>query len=80
MQFKRTRSQYTTVSTTQLLMSLYVCGAGDGAPAVCAEFLGPEIGTGWEYRGKCVLWQQGYSDWDINKRLLPLTLYSNVNR
>ena len=28
-----------------------------GAPAVCAKFIGPEIGTGWEYSGKCALRQ-----------------------
>ena len=41
---KRTRSQCTTVSTTQLLISLY---SVRHAPAVCAESLGPEIGTGY---------------------------------
>ena len=57
-QFERTRSQCTTVSTTQLLISLYsVRRTEDGAPAVCAEFLGAEIGTGWEYSGKCALRQ-----------------------
>ena len=63
-QFEHTRSQCKTVFTThQLLISVYsvrVRGS-DSAPAVCAEFLGPEIGTGWEYRGKCALRQQPWS-------------------
>ena len=54
------------VSTTQLLISLYGERVMDPSPGdtenhrtVCAEFLGPEIGTGWGYRGKCALQQPG---------------------
>ena len=64
-EFEHTRLKCTTVSTSQLLISLYTIRAVwthvRGWHIVCAEFLRPEIGTGWGYRGKCALRQQPWS-------------------